>query len=120
MKYLKILMLLVFLNISASAAFLYDKDTPVCIDDFYQKSSRIYFLKSSNGKWSSTTENNTIKDIHPGFKYDSNTSKCLPDKWLIFGMSVTDYYFILALIGVLVGFVFMFFMVYIFIIVGGK
>lgn len=120
MKYLKVLMILVFLNVSAFASFLYDKDTPVCIEDFYQEGARIYFLNSDTGNWGSTTENNTIKDIHPGFTYDANLDRCVPDQWLIFGMSVTDYYFILALIGVLVGFVFMFFMVYIFVIVGGK
>jgi len=116
----KIILTLLLLSNFLNAAYLYDKDSPLCIDDFYVKASKVYFLKSKTGNWSSTTENNTIKEIHPGYIYDADNNLCKPDKWLILGMDVKDYNYLMALIGAFIGFIFMFFTIELFMSVGGK
>jgi hypothetical protein len=114
----KMFLFLLLLSSFLNASYLYDKDTPVCIEDFYVKKARVYFLKSSSGSWSSTTENNTIKNIYSGYKYDSDSKSCIPEKWLLLGMDVKDWHFLEALTGLLFGFSFMIFTIFLFINVG--
>ncbi|WP_434656973.1 hypothetical protein [Sulfurimonas sp. NW9] len=111
---MKKILIISFLLSSLSASFLYDKDYPVCIEDYYLKSGRIYYLRSSDSTWASTSENNTIKDLHSGYTWDSNNSICKPQSWLILGMDVKDWHFLEALTGLLFGFVFMFFTIILF------
>ncbi|UCN00053.1 hypothetical protein LCX93_11055 [Sulfurimonas sp. SWIR-19] len=111
---MKKILFISFLLSSLSASFLYDKDTPICIEDYYIKNSRVYFLKSSDGQWSSTRENNTIKDLHSGYTWDADNSICKPESWLILGMDVKDWHFLEALTGLLFGFTFMFFTIILF------
>ena len=119
MKYLKILLfLLIFSNLSAS--YLLDKNSPLCIEDFYYKNSRIYFQKSSNLNWDSTREDHTATHIFQGYIYDSDNNICKPDVHLLLGMDVKDFNFLLGLIGLIVGGVFLFFTVDAFVKVGGK
>jgi len=114
----KIILTLLLLSNFLNAAYLYDKDSPLCIDDFYVKASKVYFLKSKTGNWSSTTEDNTVKNIYPGYIYDADNNLCKPANWFILGMDVKDWHFLEALTGLLFGFVFMVFTIYLFISVG--
>lgn len=120
MQFFKILLLVITFQSVAFSSYLLDKNTPICIEDFYYKSSRIYFLKSKNDSWASTTEDHTSDHIIFGYVYDADNDICKPDEWLILGMDVKDYNFLLGLIGVIVGGVFMFFTIQIFMMVGGR
>lgn len=120
MKYFKVLSVLIFLNVSAFAypAYLLS-DRNYCVDEYYYSYNKFYFLKSNNQTWYSVTtlgEGDTIID---GYDFDSNTSTCRPAS-LIYGMEVTQFYFLMGLIGVIFGAVFMFFTAQIFIMVGGR
>ena len=116
----KILFLFLLLSSLLNASYLYDKNYPLCIEDFYVKGGSLYYLRSSDNVWSSTSEDNTVGFIYSGYDWDIDNSACVPTNWLILGMSVEDFYFLLALTGLLFGFVFMFFSIYIFINVGGR
>ena len=103
-----------------SASFLLDKSYPLCIEDFYVKSGSLYYLRSSDDTWASTTSDKLVKEIHVGYEWDTDNEICKPKSWLILGMDVKDWHFLEALIGLLFGFVFMFFSIYLFVTVGGK
>lgn len=116
MKYLISLFLtLTFLN----ASMLYD-GIDYCIEDFYSKNGSFYYLRSDNNRWYSTTTDNQVVKIIPNFIYDANTQQCKPNAAYILGMQETEYNFLLGLIGLIFGAVFMFFTTQIFINVGGK
>jgi len=120
MKLFQIILLLITFQSVSYASYLLDKNTPVCIEDFYYKSSRIHFQKSINLKWYSTSEDHTSDHIRIGYVYDSDNDICKPDVNLILGMDIKDFNFLLGLMGVIFGGVFMFFTTKIFISVGGK
>ena len=111
--------LLNFFSTQLSASLLLDKKSPVCIEEFYIKGAKLYYKKSSNGNWYSTTENYvTSKNLLSGFTYDANDNKCLPEPYLILGMDAKDWHFLNALIGTLVGYAILIFSIYFFITVG--
>ena len=114
-----IILLLLLLNIS-QASFLLDKNSPACIEDFYYKSSRIYYLDSKSGDWKSTSEDHTSDHIRVGYEWDADNEICKPKAWLILGMDVKDFHFLEALTGLLFGFVFLVGSIYLFVTVGGK
>jgi len=116
----KIILSILLLSSFLDASFLLDKNTPVCIENFYYKKSRLYYELSSTGKWSSTTEDHQASNIHFGYEYDKQTKQCNPKEWLILGMDVKDFNFLMGLIGLLFGFVSMFFLIELFMRVGGK
>lgn len=117
MKYLTIILISIsFLN----ASYLFDKDTPVCIEDYYYKNGRVYFQSSDTMKYSSTSENNIAGFIHSGYEYDSDNDMCVPLGLNEFGLTVEQFNFLLALIGLIFGAVFMFFTIQAFTSVGGK
>jgi len=88
-----------------NASILLDKDTPYCIEDFYYKNGKLHYLRSSNNRWYTTGENNIAGFLHPGYKYDSDSDSCLPEPYAILGMSAMDFHFLMALSGLLFGFV---------------
>ena len=118
MKYFKVLSVLIFLNVSAFAypAYLLS-DRNYCADEYYYSFNKLYFLKSNNQTWYSVTS--LGEQIIDGYDFDSNTSTCRPAS-LIYGMEATQFYFLLGLIGVIFGAVFMFFTINTFVNVGGK
>lgn len=120
MNYFRVLILSLMFASASNASMLLDKQTPVCIEDFYQRGSSLVYLQSSNNSWYSTTENYAASNIIPGFNYDSDTGRCVPDPYLILGMDVKDFNFLLGLIGLIFGGVFMFFTTQIFMNIGGK
>lgn len=119
MKYFKILAFIIFLNVSVKASMLHD-GIDYCIEDFYSKGGSFYYLRSDNGTWYSTTTDNQVVKIIPNFIFDSSTGECRPNAAFILGMQETEYNFLLGLVGVIFGAVFMFFTTQIFTIAGGK
>jgi len=116
MKYLISLILSInFLN----ASMLLDSQN-ICIDDFYLQNQTFYFLKSSNQVWYSSTNLEQVKTIIPNFIYDAELNKCSPNVAYILGMQETEYNFLLGIVGVIFGAVFMFFTTQIFTTVGGR
>lgn len=94
--------------------------TSYCIEDFYIKDSYFYYLRSDNNTWYSSEYKTHVSTIIPNFIYDPATQKCSPNKAYILGMQETEYNFLLGIVGVIFGAVFMFFTTQIFMNVGGK
>ena len=119
MKYFKTLLFLIFLNVSVNASMLLDSNS-YCIEDFYVKAGSFYYLRSDNNTWYSTTTDNQVATIKPNFIYSASTQRCTPNAAFILGMQETEYNFLLGLVGLIFGAVFLFFTTQIFINVGGK
>ena len=113
---LSILLLSSFLN----ASYLFDKNYPLCIEDYYVKGGSLYYLRSRDLSWKSTTEDNVAGFIYSGYEWDADNGICKPKDWLILGMDVKDFNFLMGLTGLLFGFVSMFFLIELFMRVGGK
>lgn len=120
MKYLKILTFIIFLNISSLNASMLLGGVGYCIEDFYIKGGSIYYLRSDNNTWYSSTSKTYYETIRPNYLYDSSVQQCKPNAAYILGMQETEYNFLLGLIGLIFGAVFMFFTTQIFLNVGGK
>jgi len=114
----KFIFIVLLLSSFLNASYLYDKDYPLCIEDYYIKSGYVYYLRSSDDTWKSTSENNTVTFIYSGYEWDSDNEICKPQSWLILGMDVKDWHFLEALTGLLFGFAFMIFTIYLFMNVG--
>lgn len=119
MKYLKILLLLMTFSSVSNADYLLDSKN-ICILDFYTKGNKFYYLKSKDEQWYSTTTKNYGSSVLIGYSYWNDVDECHPKDWLILGMDVKDFNFLMALIGVIFGGIFMFFTVEAFTKVGGK
>ena len=119
MKYFKIILLLISFQSISSASMYLDKKN-VCIEDYYTKLGRFYYLKSRTNRWNSTTTKNYSATILPNYIYDANTSECRPDLSTYYGVNPLQFNFLLGLIGVIFGAVFMFFTINAFVTVGGK
>lgn len=119
MKNLKILIILLFLSISLNASMLLDSQYR-CIESFYIKNGSFYYLRSDNNTWYSTTTKNYTNSVKPNFIYDVSTQQCNPNLSYILGMQETEYNFLLGIVGLIFGAVFMFFVVQNFIYVGGR
>jgi len=91
-----------------------------CIhNDYYFKDNKFYYrYDKDKTTFHSTTYKTYYSSIVPGYKYDINTTECMPEDWVVMGMASTEYYSLLALTGLLFGFVFMVFSIYLFISVG--
>lgn len=119
MKYFKIIFLLILFSSALNASF-YLGQRNYCIDDFYSKDGNFYYLKTSNSTWYYTTEKIDVNQIIPSFVYDTNSLTCNPPAFLILGMDIKDFNFLLGLIGLIFGGVFMFFTTQAFMFVGGR
>ena len=128
MKHFKILFTLIAFSSFLNASMLLDTRN-ICIEDFYFQNSNFYYLQSNTNTWNSLpiTENTTTykgnlnaSTLMFGYTYDSTNNKCIPSDSYIFGMTSEDYYFLMALMGVIFGGVFMFFSVNAFVNIGGK
>lgn len=119
MKYFKILAFVIFLNVSSNASMLLPA-VGYCIEDFYIKNGSIYYLRSDNDTWYTNTSKTYVTTIQPNYIYDISTQQCKPNAAYILGMQVTEYNFLLGLVGLIFGAVFLFFTTQIFINLGGK
>jgi hypothetical protein len=112
-------LLLLFFSLSHSSMYL--GGYQMCIEDFELRGQTLYIQASYDGNYYSTSKDiATIHDIIPGFIYDAENNKCLPDAYFVLGMDATHYYFLMALIGLIFGGVFMYFSTQIFMNVGGR
>lgn len=116
MKYL--ISLLLSINFLNASMFYSAKN--ICIEDYYSLYTTFYYKQSSNDTWYVTSSTNQVQTIFPNFIHDVATQKCIPNTSYLLGLESTQYYFLLALIGVILGGVFLFFTTNIFINVGGK
>jgi len=125
MKYLTI----IFLSISFLNASMYLDTKNVCIEDFYSQNNVFYYLQSSNNLWydvsivetsQGTKGINNVATLQHGFIYDSINNLCLPPSSYSLGLKDTQFNFLLGLIGVIFGGVFLFFSVEAFVKVGGR
>jgi len=109
-----------FADIISNVSLLSNKNK--CIfNDYYYKDGRFYYrYLTSPNTWRSTSSVKYANYIFSGYKYDTDLKKCYPDDYLILGLDIKQFRFLEALTGLLFGFVFMFFSIYIFTIVGGK
>jgi len=117
----KILYILLLLSSFLNASFLLQSTSPICIEDYYYKSSDFYFLSSETGNWNKVSDIGAIPQIISGYDFNSSTFICSPKKVVIdLGIDYYQYNFLNALIGLLFGFVFMVSTIYLFMTVGGK
>ncbi len=120
MKFFQMLFFLILFQSVSSASYLLDTTNPLCIEDFYYKDSKLYFLDSKTNSLFFSTQANSSSLIKVGYVYDSLNDACKPDVNLILGMDIKDFNFLLGLMGVIIGGIFMFFTTQIFMVVGGK
>jgi len=116
---LKHLIILFFVTELLTASMLLGAKN-LCIEDFYIKDNYFYYQRSDNNNFYSSEYTTYVSTIIPNFIYDSSTQKCSPNQAYILGMQETEYNFLLGLIGLIFGAVFMFFTTQIFMNVGGK
>ena len=114
----KILFLLLLLSNLLSASYLLDKDSPLCIESYYVYNNRLYYVSSEDNETYNTREDQAASHILIGYEWDSDNEVCKPKNWLILGMDVKEWHFLEALTGVLFGFTFMIFTIYLFVSVG--
>jgi len=119
-KFLHVILLLSSLLTYLNASFLFDKNYPICIEDYYIKGGKLYYLRSASDAWSSTKEDNVAGFIYAGYEWDADNGICKPKEWLILGMDVKDWNFLLGLVGLLIGVLIMYYTIELFMKVGGK
>lgn len=119
MKNLKILLLLISF-LSVSNASMYSGKNDFCIEDYYFKNGKFYYLKSRTGNWNSITSNGGGNKIVYDYIYDSEDDTCRPAGVNNLGLLPTQFNFLLALCGLIFGAVFLFFTVDAFVRVGGR
>jgi hypothetical protein len=131
MKYFKILLLIITFSNVLNAEILRNmvlrEDVNRCIyNDYYYKydadaaKNKFYYRYAGKTTFNSTGTNKKQRYLYDGFVFDTETRECRPDDYLVLGMSLKDFNFLLGLMGVFFGFAFMFFSIELFIKVGGK
>jgi len=103
---MKNLFLPLFLLFTFSNASILYKNKNICIEDFYYKNGRFYYLKSSDGNWYSTwTDDNNLEY---GYFYNDEDNTCEYNQTLKeLNLTYFDYYFLMGISGILIGFVVM-------------
>jgi hypothetical protein len=116
----KIIFVLLF-SMSLNASMLLDKNTPICIEDYYVQNGTFYYKDSSSLNWFSVANEYHLSTfINEGFIYDSQNDICYPDNSTILGLKQFDYNLLLAFTGVLFGFVILVFSIFSVINLGGR
>lgn len=120
MKNLKILLLIMTFSSLSQASFMYDQ-IDRCIEDWYSENGTFYYYRSDTpNTLRSLTTNKTHSRILSGYEYDSVTDRCQPTWARKNGLSEESFNFLLGVIGIIFGGVFMFFTTKLFVIVGGR
>jgi len=103
-KIIFILLITIFSSLSLNADMLFGNND-YCIDEYYYQNGSLYYKRSKNQHWYKVTSNNRQAKIYYGFEYNSTSNKCLPDiTSQTLGMSYSEYKFLMALSGLLIGF----------------
>lgn len=119
--------LLIFLLLNFSNAeithnvILYSSKNKCIFPNFYFKDEEVHYtyLTSPDVERSSTTTTAPSHFFY-GYAFDDEDNKCYPEDWALLGLTVADLHFLEALVGVLFGFTFMVFTIYIFVKVGSR
>ena len=120
MKYLKILLLIISFSSVSNASFMLDQ-VDRCIEDWYSENGTFYYYRSDSPNTLRTyTTNKTHWRILSGYEYDITTDRCQPTWAKKNGLNNEQFNFLLALIGIIFGSIFMFFSTQAFTNVGGK
>jgi len=92
-----------------------------CIyNNYYLNDGYFYYEYVDDNSTHKTSSKSYVSTIIEGYQFDVNTSICSPEPWVQLGITTQSYHFLNALIGLLFGFVFMIFTIYLFIKVGSK
>ena len=75
MQYFKILLFLITFSSVSNAAYLYDQQNR-CVDDYYIDRGTLYYLRSGESNWRSTTTKKTVVRMLDGYEYDYSTGNC--------------------------------------------
>lgn len=112
----RIILLIIFISPLFSSdvrsAYLYQEKNR-CVDYFYYDNNGYLIYKFSN----IDNEQSSINNGHfiPGYEYNETSGTCyIPQYIQDLALEPSQYYFLIGLVGVLVGFSFMFFMLYLF------
>ena len=114
----RILLFIVFISpLFASdvrSAYLYMEKNR-CVDYFYYDTSGYLHYKLSHKDNERTTYSKNEHFV-PGYEYNSTSGTCyIPPYIQDLSLNPEDYYFLIALVGVLSGFTFLFFTLYLFV-----
>ena len=120
LKLLKFLSFIIILNSFAYGAYLLENKN-ICIDSYYYQynddsgKDTFYYIKSSTPDTVYYSSNKSWEHkIFPGFVYDDDNKTCKKKPILeTLQIDSNTYYMLLGLVGVFVGFVFLFFGVYV-------
>ena len=129
--YFKMLLLLILFSSISQADIIrnmvFRENVNRCIyNDYYYKydsdagKHKFYYRYAGKTSFNSTTNTRNQRYLYDGFIYDTDTKECMPDDYLVLGMDLKDFNFLLGLMGVFFGFVFMLFTIELFMRVGGK
>ncbi|MBL1245058.1 MAG: hypothetical protein COA39_011870 [Sulfurimonas sp.] len=98
---MKYIILFIF-SLSLNASILLDKAYPICIEDYYIAGGTLYYLRSVDNTWGSTTADKSVQEIYYGYDYNTSSGYCSPKSYNIdLGLSYFDFNFLMALSGVL-------------------
>ena len=75
MKNLKILFFLITFSSVSNGAYLYDQQSR-CVDDYYVNNGSIYYLRSGDTRWRSSTADKTAVRMLEGYDFDPITKNC--------------------------------------------
>ena len=117
-----VLLLSSFLNadIVTNVSMLGTKNKCV-YNDYYLKGGSFYYrYATSPNTWRSTTTKKYPNFLINGYVFDTNISQCYPNTWRVMGMSIEDFNFLNAFIGLLFGLFMLISVSYLFMTVGGK
>jgi len=122
MRYLKVIMFLLFLSVSSLSAntkiTAYLDKKNCCIDDYYTQNGKFYYLKSRTGQWNSTSYSNYSYTIIPYYIYDDSDDTCRPIISKVTGIDGYVYMSLMALAGLLFGFIILYFSISLFMKIG--
>jgi len=122
----KIIFLLLLLSSFISADIIHnvsylDAKNRCINNNYYTINQRFYYQYSKDtSTFHSSTSKNYSNTIINGYVYDTDSEKCYPDAWRVLGMSIEDFHFLNALIGLFFGLIFMIITIYLFMTVGSK
>jgi len=117
----KILFLLVLSTLTLNASIYYGAKN-LCIDDYYINvtNEKFCFQTSNDGNWNCTSVKNQVETLIPNYIYDQDSGYCRPNTALYFGLEQTQFNFLMALSGLLVGLIILVSSVFLVFNVGGK
>lgn len=120
MKYFKSLFFIIIFSSVSQGAYVYEQ-TNDCVDDFYINGKSLYYKVSGTTVYTKISTTKYVSSFIDGFDYNATSKNCeISQSKKILGIATKEYNFLLGLMGVIIGGIFMFFSIDAFIKVGGK